>query len=132
MAKRRYVRINHPVKGLVHPNCTGNETVKTLVWTVLSYGAEAWTLKMRDEPKLTYQRKRAGWMERTDDSILQELDIVGLRELLGHVRKRKRSYFGHLCRAHGCQITKTVVEGYVVEGHGNCTPAWTTSNSGYK
>ena len=35
-------------------------------------------------------------------------------ELLGHVRKRKRSYFGHLCRAHGCQITKTVVEGYVV------------------
>ena len=35
-------------------------------------------------------------------------------ELLGHVRKRKRSYFGHLCRAHGCQITKTIVEGYVV------------------
>ena len=83
------MRINHPVKGLVHPNCTGNETVKTLVWTVLSYGAEARTLKMRDERKITYQRKRAGWMERTDDSILQELDIV--RELLGHVRKRKRS-----------------------------------------
>ena len=33
--------------------------------------------------------------------------------LLGHVRKRKLTYYGHLCRDHGCQITKTVVEGYV-------------------
>ena len=54
--------------------------------------------------------KRISWMEkRTDISILQELDIK--RELLGHVRKRKLSYFGHFCRDHGCQITKTVVEG---------------------
>ena len=44
-------------------------------------------------------------------SILQELDIK--RELLGHVRKHKLPYFGHLCRDHACQITKTVVEGYV-------------------
>ena len=35
------------------------------------------------------------------------------RELLGHVRKRKLSYFGHICRDHGCQITKTIVEGNV-------------------
>ena len=52
-----------------------------------------------------HQRKCAGWIERTDDSILQELDIIC--ESPGHVRKRKRSYFGHLCRARGCQITKT-------------------------
>ena len=53
---------------------------------------------------------RISWMEkRTDNSILQELDIK--RELLGHVRKL--SYFGHLCRDHGYQIMKTVVEGYV-------------------
>ena len=55
---------------------------------------------------------RISWMEkRTDNSILQELEIK--RELPGHVRKRKLSYYGHLCRDHGCQITKTVVEGYV-------------------
>ena len=47
----------------------------------------------------------------SDNSILQELDIQ--RELPGHVRKRKRSYFGRLCRDHGCHITKTVAEGYV-------------------
>ena len=72
---------------------------------------------MRDERKITsmemwlWRRMLCiSWMEkRTDNSILQELEIK--RELLGHVRKL--SYFGHLCRDHGCQITKTVVEGYV-------------------
>ena len=85
----------------------------------MSYGAEAWTLKARDERKITSMEMwlwrrmlRISWMEkRTDNSILQELEIK--RELLGHVRKRKLSYYGHLCRDHGCQITKTVVEGYV-------------------
>ena len=56
-------------------------------------------------------RGRAAIMHLGDDAILQEFDIK--RELHGHVRKRKLSYFGHLCRDHGCQITKTVVEGYV-------------------
>ena len=56
---------------------------------------------------------RISWMEkRTDNSILQELEIK--RELLGHIRKL--TYYGHLCRDHGCQITKTVVEGYLKEG----------------
>ena len=103
------MRSNHPVEGSVHPSRPENET---LVWTVLSYGAEAWTLKVRDDRNITSMEmglwrrmKRISWMEkRTDVSILQELDIK--RELLGHVRKRKLSQFGHLC-----QITKTLVEG---------------------
>ena len=71
--------------------------VKTLEWTALSYGAESWTLKVRDERKiismemwLWRRMKRISWTEkRTDNSILQELDIK--RELLGHVRKPKLS-----------------------------------------
>ena len=49
------VRINHPVKGLVHPSffALALRLVKTLVWTELSYGAETRTLKMRDERKIT-------------------------------------------------------------------------------
>ena len=46
----------------------------------------------------------------TDNSIIQVLDIK--RELHGHFRKRKVSYFRHICRGHGCQITTTVVEEY--------------------
>ena len=81
----------------------------------IGYRAEAWTLKMQDERKITpmdmwlWRRiKRMSWMEkRTDNSILQEHDIK--RELLEHVRKRKLSHVEHLCRDNGCHITKTVV-----------------------
>ena len=45
---------------------------------------------------------------KTGDSIVQEHDIKC--ELLGHVRKRKLSYFGHLCTDRGSQITNTVIE----------------------
>ena len=48
--------------------------------------------------------------------LKKKLQGLGIkRELLGHVRKCKLSYFGHLCRYHGCQIAKTVVEEYVEE-----------------
>ena len=85
------------MEGSVHPSRTENETGKTLVWTVLSYGAETWTLKVRDERKITSMEMWLWrrmmliiWMEQiTDNRIIQELDIE--RELLGHVRKRKLS-----------------------------------------
>ena len=57
----------------------------------------------------------SGRIERTDDiAFYKNFRPYIIRELLGHVRKRNRSYFGHLCRVHGCQITTTVVERYVV------------------
>ena len=119
MAKRRMCELTTLWKDRSIPVALKMRLVKTLVWTVLSYGAEAWTLKVRDERKITSMEMwlwrrmlRISWMEkRTDNSILQELEIK--RELLGHVRKRKLTYYGHLCRDHGCQLTKTVVEGYV-------------------
>ena len=119
MAKKRMCELTTLWKDRSIPVALKMRLVKTLVWTVLSYGAEAWTLKVRDERKITSMEMwlwrrmlRISWMEkRTDNSILQELEIK--RELLGHVRKRKLTYYGHLCRDHGCQLTKTVVEGYV-------------------
>ena len=111
MAKRRMCELTTLWHDRSIPVALKMRLVKTLVWTVLSYGAERWTLKVRDERKITSMEmwfwcrtKRISRMEkRTNNSILQELDIK--RELLGHVRKRNLSYFGHFCRDHGCQIT---------------------------
>ena len=55
--------------------------VRSLVWTVLTYGAEGWTLTKADEKRIQpaelwiYRRMlRVSWTEhRTDDSILTEL-----------------------------------------------------------
>lgn len=93
--------------------------VKAMVWTTLSYGSEAWTIKINDERRIQSaemwmwrRMMRVSWTERrSDEDILKELDVQ--RELLAFIRKRKLSYFGHMCRPSGCQITKATFQGKV-------------------
>ena len=53
MAKRRMCELTTLWKVRSIPVALKMRLVKTLVWTVLSYGAEAWTVKVRDEGKIT-------------------------------------------------------------------------------
>ena len=93
--------------------------VRSLVWTVLTHGAEGWTLKKADEKGIEsaelwiYRRMlRVSWTEhRTDESILTELNTT--RQLLVCVVRRKLSYFGHTMRDGGCQLVKCVIQGKV-------------------
>ena len=64
--------------------------VRSLVWTVLAYDAEGWTLKQADEKRINsaelwiYRRMlRVSCIEhRTDESILTELNITLLIAIL--------------------------------------------------
>ena len=93
--------------------------VRSLVWTVLTYGAEGWTLTKADEKRIQsaelwiYRRMlRVSWTEhRTDDSILTELGTT--RQLLGFVLRRKLSFFGRTIRDGGCELVKCVIQGKV-------------------
>ena len=93
--------------------------VRSLVWTVLTYGAEGWTLTKADEKRIQsaelwiYRRMlRVSWTEhRTDDSILTELGTT--RQLLVFVVRRKLSFFGHTIREGGCELVKCVIQGKV-------------------
>ena len=91
--------------------------MKVLVWTVMTYGAEGWTLRS-DEMKriqaaemwcyrrllnVTYKDRR------TNVSILKDLNTN--RQLYGIVVKRKMSYFGHMSRKKNLNLTKTIVQG---------------------
>ena len=95
------------------------ELVRSLVWTVLTYGSEGWTLKKADEKRLEsaemciYRRMlRVSWTEhRTDESILLELNTT--RQLLGFVVRRQLFYFGHTMRDGGCELVKCVIQGKV-------------------
>ena len=91
--------------------------VKTLIWPVITYGAEAWTMSIADEKKIMateqwiYRRMlRVSWRERrTNESILEEVgEAPGL---LHQIIKNKLAYFGHMCREGGCQLTKAAVLG---------------------
>ena len=95
--------------------------VRALVWTVLTYGAEGWTLLKADENRIQaaemriYRRMlRISWKERrTNDSVMLELNTT--RQLLGLVLRRKLSFLGHTHREGGCQLVKTVIQGKVPE-----------------
>ena len=91
--------------------------VKALIWPVITYGAEGWTLKKDNEKRLEaaamwcYQRLlRISWTEkRTNKSILDELQTR--RELLAQIIKRKMASFGHSCRNNKCNLVKTCILG---------------------
>ena len=93
--------------------------VRSLVWTVLTYGTEGWILTKADEKRIQsaelwiYRRMlRVSWTEhRTDESILTEL--ISTRQLLGFVVRRKLSFFGHTIRDGGCELVKCVIQGKV-------------------
>ncbi len=91
--------------------------VRALIWTVLTYGAEGWTLLKADEKQIQaaemwiYRRMlRISWKERrTNESVMLQLNTT--RQLLGFVLRRKLSYFGHTHREGGCALVKSVIQG---------------------
>ena len=96
--------------------------VKALMWPVITYGAEGWTLKKYDKRRIEaaemwcYRRmRRISWTKkRTNKSILDELQTR--RELLAQIIKRKMAFFGHaccICRNNKCTLVKTCILGMI-------------------
>ena len=91
--------------------------VKALIWPVITYGAEGWTLKKDYERRLEaaemwcYRRLlRISWTEkRANKSILDEPQTS--RELLAQIIKRKLAFFGPSCRNNKCNLVKTCILG---------------------
>ncbi|GFO28294.1 endonuclease-reverse transcriptase [Plakobranchus ocellatus] len=109
----------------------------------MTYRAEGWTLRKRDEKKINsaeiwfYRRLfRVSWKEkRTDEAILAELQVR--RHLLESIRKRKLSFFGHICRSK-CTLMKDIIQGKLEGKRGRGRPraayldnikTWTRRNS---
>ena len=70
MAKLRMCELTTLWKDRSIPVTQKMRLVKTLVWTVLAYGAESWILMVRDERKITSMEMwlwrrmmRISWME---------------------------------------------------------------------
>ena len=91
--------------------------LKILVWPVLLYGCEAWTLRKTDEAKINaaemwfYRRLlRISYTEkRTNKSILEELNVSN--NLVNIIQQRKLGYLGHTIRNSRCVIMKAVSQG---------------------
>ena len=117
MAKQKLVQLNNIWKDRGIPVALKIAILKCLVWPVVLYGCEAWTLKQDDcnrikSAEMWFYRRllRVSWTEkRTDDSILEELGAT--RELLNVVQKRRLRYVGHALRNTKTDLMTTVLQG---------------------
>ena len=91
--------------------------IKTVVWTVLLYGSETWSLKTEDirrieafEMWIWRRMEKVSWVERkTNDDVL--IMVKEKRELLNRVTKTKKRWIGHIVRGNG--LLKEVIEGRI-------------------
>ena len=75
-----------------------------MIWSVVTYGCEAWTLKKEEDRKINaaelwfYRRLlRIQWTgKRTNESVFEELSVKP--ELLSTITRRKFKYLGHANR----------------------------------
>src|SRR6476469_5341022 len=114
--------------------------VKTLVWPVVLYGCETWTMRKEEINRLNafemWVWRRMGkvsWMDkRTNEQVLSSMNEKG--SLIKTIWNRKRNWIGHIVRGDGLmklvleetlggkrmrgRPTKGVIDDLVEESHG--------------
>ena len=86
------------------------------MWPVATYGCESWTLRKNEETRLdAFEMKgpkkilRVSWRaKKTNEWILNKGGVK--RELLGTVKARKLTYYGHTMRKQGSCLEKEIMQ----------------------
>ena len=90
--------------------------IKALVWSIVTYGCETWTLKKADEARIEAFEMwcirrilRISYRDhRTNEWCLKQMGTK--RCLLNAVKARKLRYYGHVQRQHD-SLEKNILEG---------------------
>ena len=115
MAKQKMLQLRNLWKDSSIPTELKIRLLKCLIWPVVMYGCEAWTLRKSEESRLNavemwLYRCLLGvkWQQkRTNDSILEKLGVE--RRLLLEVNLRKLRYIGHSNRNQRTDLMTTVL-----------------------
>ena len=119
MAKKKMIDLNNIWKDRGIPLILKVKLLKTLIWPVMLYGSESWTLRSEENNKINsaemwfYRRLfRVKWTDkRTNESILIELKAK--RILLTEINKRRLRYVGHAVRHKKTSLMSTVLMGKI-------------------
>lgn len=89
--------------------------VKTLIWSVVLYASETWTLRKEDIRRLeafemwVWRRmEKISWTEKKTNEEVLDL-VQEERSLVNTIRQRQRNWIGHILR--GESLLRTVLEG---------------------
>jgi len=91
--------------------------MKALVWPVVMYGCESWTLRKNEETRLEYFKMkglrkilRVSWTaKKTNEWVLNKAKVK--RELLETVKARKLAHYGHTMWKQGNCLEKEIMQG---------------------
>jgi hypothetical protein len=89
--------------------------IKTLIWSILLYGSETWTMRKAEMKKLEScemwmwrRMEKISWRDRvTNEEVLERVGET--RSLLSTIWKRKAKWVGHVIRSDG--LTRIAIEG---------------------
>src|ERR1043165_9471561 len=89
--------------------------VKTLVWSVVLYGSETWTIRKEDIRRLEAwemwiwrRMEKVSWTEHmTNEKVLQRVEEK--RSLITTLRERQKNWIGHILR--GDSLLRDIIEG---------------------
>ena len=115
--------------------------VKTLVWSVVMYGSEMWTLQKEDIKRLEAlemwiwrRMEKISWREhRTNAEVLQQAGEK--RTMIETIRNRQRKWMGNILRSDNSML-KNIIEGRMEGRKGKGRPRtmlldWMTEDEGY-
>jgi len=99
------------------PISTKIRLMKALVWPVVMYGCESWTLRKNEETRLeAFEMKGLRKIMRvsltakkTNEWVLNKAGVK--RELSDTVKARKLAYYGHTMRKQGNCLEKEIMPG---------------------
>ena len=131
MAKQKMLQLLNLWKDSSIPTELKIRLLKCLIWPVIMYGCEAWTLRKSEESRLNAVEMwlyrcllDVKWQQkRTNDSILEELGVE--RRLLLEVNLRKMRYIGHANRNQRTDLMTSVLQGRVQSARRRGRPATT-------
>ena len=118
------------------PISTKTRLMKALVWPVVMYSCESWTLRKNEETRLeAFEMKglrkilRVAWTaKKTNEWVLNKAGVK--MELLDTVKARKLAYYGHTIRKQGKCLEKEIIQGTMPGARNNarCTQARKTTH----
>ena len=119
MAKNKMLQLNTIWKDHSIPITLKIKLLQCLIWPVLMYGCESWTIRKSEEDKIQatemwFYRRLLGvsWKEkRTNESILEQLGVT--RILMTKIMQRKLKYTGHALRNTNTDLMKSVLVGKI-------------------
>ena len=89
--------------------------MKVLVWSVVLYGSETWTIRKEDEKRLEAfemwiwrKMEKVKWQDMvTNEEVLRRVHEE--RSLVASIRKRQQQWFGHILRH--ASLLRDLIEG---------------------